>query len=656
MTMRTWFAAFLLAGTMAASGADAPKFVPTSAVEPAVGRYLVTLGELGSAEPIEALSRRIAASYGVRLEPFASEGVRGFMIVATPAKARLVSLDPRVASVAEQSQRGELETPQVPVIPVAPVVAVEPPRPLRMRADAGGTSLTIGSYTYDPTGNIHTITGTAGTESFHYDPHSRLKKGTYGTEAWQEYDYDRYGNITKTRTKSQAERIFGVDAATNQIDLPNDPIQDVNGVYDDKGNLTKLQWGIGGVIANLNYDALNVVTDSTIGNVTRRYLYSATDERIATIDSSGSELWTIRDPGDQVLRRFVSSGNSLVWTEDYVYHGTALLASFGTAPHKTLHYHLDHLGTPRLITGNGGVRVSEHRYLPFGEELTDPGLDAELKKFTGHERDLGNPGSADDLDYMHARYYGTAMGRFSSVDPLLGDPSVPQSWNRYAYAFNNPLNFADPTGMKPCKIKLPDGTEVEGECIEVEAEADDVETVDWEQNAADFFAGFGDSLTFGGTKIIREAISEAIFNTNTTVNPCSTAYAIGEYTEIGLELAATGGAAGLRVAASQASRRAVRSAARKATRGAARQADQVIHHSNPLFGHPGGAPALFPTGGLPAGLHSGSWNLQALTHAQHMAAHRYLRRLENAGRLAVNPGTTAARAGRNLAGQEQCGG
>lgn len=48
---------------------------------------------------------------------------------------------------------------------------------------------------------------------------------------------------------------------------------------------------------------------------------------------------------------------------------------------------------------------------------------------------------------MHARYYSPGLGRFLSVDP--GNDSSrkhPQSWNRYAYARNNPLKYVDRDG------------------------------------------------------------------------------------------------------------------------------------------------------------------------------------------------------------------
>jgi RHS repeat-associated protein len=67
-------------------------------------------------------------------------------------------------------------------------------------------------------------------------------------------------------------------------------------------------------------------------------------------------------------------------------------------------------------------------------------------KYTGHERDLNQGGQIDDLDYMHARYCSPLMGRFLSVDPAGGDQRRPQSFNRYSYAWGNPLKWIDPTG------------------------------------------------------------------------------------------------------------------------------------------------------------------------------------------------------------------
>ena len=65
--------------------------------------------------------------------------------------------------------------------------------------------------------------------------------------------------------------------------------------------------------------------------------------------------------------------------------------------------------------------------------------------FTGKERD-GESG----LDNFGARYNSSSMGRFMSPDPLYIEAhrlADPQQLNPYADARNNPVNFADPTGL-----------------------------------------------------------------------------------------------------------------------------------------------------------------------------------------------------------------
>lgn len=46
--------------------------------------------------------------------------------------------------------------------------------------------------------------------------------------------------------------------------------------------------------------------------------------------------------------------------------------------------------------------------------------------------------------------YENRHGRFTAVDPLLasGKSSDPQTFNRYVYTLNNPINLIDPSGLK----------------------------------------------------------------------------------------------------------------------------------------------------------------------------------------------------------------
>lgn len=85
--------------------------------------------------------------------------------------------------------------------------------------------------------------------------------------------------------------------------------------------------------------------------------------------------------------------------------------------------------------------------MPFGEEVARAsyGTDSVRQKFTSYERD----GESEE-DFAQARYYNYKLGRFNSVDPLMASADIinPQTFNRYAYVGNNPVNITDPTGKQ----------------------------------------------------------------------------------------------------------------------------------------------------------------------------------------------------------------
>jgi RHS repeat-associated protein len=306
------------------------------------------------------------------------------------------------------------------------------------------------AYSYDDAGNITNI----GSQEFVYDELGRLKEMATSGTMTEQYGYDRYGNQTSRNSGGISQQI-DTDTATNRLSSGY--------TYDPAGNVKTgdgytLSYDAVGQAATKTYTAANTFNET--------YIYSAAEERIGVQTSNSTETsswwyWSVRDEGGKVLRQYRSSAldptQTALWIEDYVYRDGLLV---GAERPPTLggrrHFHLDHLGSPRLITSNDGQIVSTHDYLPFGGETTSvwqeeyAGFDREdPMKFTGHERDYAGGFGREDghaIDYMHARYYNAGLGRFLSLDKVLGDPHSSQSWNRYTYVYNNPLSSTDPDG------------------------------------------------------------------------------------------------------------------------------------------------------------------------------------------------------------------
>jgi RHS repeat-associated protein len=299
-----------------------------------------------------------------------------------------------------------------------------------------------GAYAYDGSGNVTAIGGATNS----YDAVSRLVSGSVydkavsgGSYLGQSATYDPFGNMTSLSTQSPT-------TGWSMLNLPTSSASNrLDGhPYDNSGAMTSWNGNV------YNREDLGLVWRVDAAGISYVHMYNADDERVWTYqDAQGLGRWTIRDLDNKVLREFKNSGGSWSVQRDYVHRDGALLAAV-LYNGQVNHLHPDHLGTPRLITanyGSGPQQVAFHAYYPYGVEATYFGQDDERLKFTGHERDFGVSWSAaDDLDYMHARYYNAQVARFLSVDPIGGAPSQPQSWNRLSYAIGNPLRYVDPTG------------------------------------------------------------------------------------------------------------------------------------------------------------------------------------------------------------------
>ena len=109
------------------------------------------------------------------------------------------------------------------------------------------------------------------------------------------------------------------------------------------------------------------------------------------------------------------------------------------------------MGTERVRTLNGNVEGT-YASLPFGDAFTPSGSDNDPYHFAQLDHD-----AETDTSHAQFRQYSSTEGRWMSPDPYSGsyDPTNPQSFNRYAYVMNNPLNYVDPSGLE---CTLPDGT------------------------------------------------------------------------------------------------------------------------------------------------------------------------------------------------------
>jgi RHS repeat-associated protein len=196
----------------------------------------------------------------------------------------------------------------------------------------------------------------------------------------------------------------------------------------------------------LTYDVENRVIQAVNSNGTEQYGYSPDNRRVYQKTPAGSQQIHFYGANGDRLATYTYFGNGVFQVlKTNLYFAGRMIRQSNTATF------IDRLGSDRNGT----------RYYPYGEEYSATGNDR--NKFATYFRD-----SSTGLDYALNRYYSSSMGRFLTPDPFGGSPSLerPNSWNRYAYVENDPVNYYDPAGLAQCPAGATN-------CIDVTAPAPD---------------------------------------------------------------------------------------------------------------------------------------------------------------------------------------
>ena len=118
-----------------------------------------------------------------------------------------------------------------------------------------------------------------------------------------------------------------------------------------------------------------------------------------------------------------------------------ITATSAFAAERVTYIHFDALGSAIAGSDATGAAVWREDYQPYGDRIVEDGSAGNNLWYTG-KANFNSFG----LSYYGARWYDPAIGRFTGIDPVGYKEDNIHSFNRYAYANNNPYKFVDPDG------------------------------------------------------------------------------------------------------------------------------------------------------------------------------------------------------------------
>ena len=330
----------------------------------------------------------------------------------------------------------------------------------------------VWSNSLDQDGRVVNYTLAGVTYTITWDAANRIKGITSSQTATNRtFDYDNLDRITSFATTGRSQS-FGYDATGNLLtksDLIGATQTNYTFSIAPTGNRMT---GIGNLGIGFSFDAAgNRTGDGRItyaynqrgrmnqvriinGAVTTTYNYliNGINLRVrktgpSTVVPQGMRIF-VYDDAAKPIGEYDDLGRARtehVWLEDrpiaaitYTYTGTSTTPATTT----TSYVETDHLATPRLITNASRQKRWTWESAPYGDTFPNENP----QSLGAYNYNLRFPGQYFDAEtnhhYNHHRDYESTSGRYLESDPIGLDGGV----NTYAYVFNSPLTYTDPTG------------------------------------------------------------------------------------------------------------------------------------------------------------------------------------------------------------------
>ncbi len=314
--------------------------------------------------------------------------------------------------------------------------ALHRPTQIDIRSPLPASSLLASyAYTYRPDGRRTTVTEADGSvESYGYDGLGRLisEQRTGASARDIGYEYDAVGNRLR-RTNGSLVTDYTYDADDRLLSTSGD--NTATYTYDAGGNVTS-RTAAGSTTLYL-WDAFNRLSEVQTPSSTLTYTYDVDGHRVDQ-GVNGTDTRFLVDSHNPTGLSQVVTATSAAGRTDFAYGNQFLAETSGGTTHFPAYDAHDNL---RLLTTSSGAVSQNYRYDAFGRmEAGTLGGD-NVYGYNGQRYD-----ASIGLYDLRARFYDPDAGRFLARDPLAGDISEPRSLNPYAYAYDDPVNGADPTG------------------------------------------------------------------------------------------------------------------------------------------------------------------------------------------------------------------